>query len=151
MIAPLPPRPPPHPTLPGFRTDLHCAYHQRVGYDTDRCAMLRHTIQDLIDQGLVDLGHLAMTTDLLPTYDARAVPPPTSGVHSVEFLGYEIFMMGWDGMERLHSQSVYTKTQILVDTPVASRSLGYSADLNFTRILAACFAHDTLHSIPGGA
>ena len=37
-----------------------------------------------------------MTTDPLPTHDARAVPPPTSGVHSVEFLGDEIFMMGWD-------------------------------------------------------
>ena len=38
-----------------------------------------------------------MTTDLLPTHDARVIPPPTSGVHSVEFSGYEIFMMGWDG------------------------------------------------------
>ena len=27
LIVPLPPRPPLHPTLPGFRTDLHCAYH----------------------------------------------------------------------------------------------------------------------------
>ena len=35
LIVPLPPRPPPQPTPPGFRTDLHCAYHQRAGHDTD--------------------------------------------------------------------------------------------------------------------
>ena len=27
LIVPLPPRPPPQPTPPGFRTDLHYAYH----------------------------------------------------------------------------------------------------------------------------
>ena len=96
LIALLPPRQP-HPTPPGFRTDLHCAYHQRAGHDTNSCAMLRHAIQDLIDQSLVDLRHPAMTTDLLPTHDARVVPPPTSGIHSVEFSGDEIFMTRWDG------------------------------------------------------
>ncbi|RVW34223.1 hypothetical protein CK203_102200 [Vitis vinifera] len=49
LIAPLPPKPPPHSTPPRFKTDLHCAYHQRAGHDTDNCAMLRHAIQDLID------------------------------------------------------------------------------------------------------
>ena len=112
LITPLPPKPLPHPTLLGFRTNLHCVYHQRVGHDTNSCAMLRHTIRDLIDQGLVDLGRPAVTTDPLPSHDTRAVPPPTSGVHSVEFSGDEIFMMGWDEMERLHSRSVYTQTQI---------------------------------------
>ena len=97
FISPLPPRPPPHPTLPGFRTDLHCAYHQRVGHDTNSYAMLRHTIQELICQGLVDLGRPAVTTNPLPTHDSRVVPSPTSGVHSIEFSGDEIFMMGWDG------------------------------------------------------
>ena len=37
-----------------------------------------------------------MTTDLLPTHDTRAVPSPPGGIHSIEFLGDEIFMMGWD-------------------------------------------------------
>ena len=97
LIVPLPPRPPPQPTPPGFRTDLHYAYHQRAGHDINSCAALRHTIQDLIDQGLVDLGHPEVTTDPLPTHDTRAVPPPPGGIHSIEFLGYEIFMMGWDG------------------------------------------------------
>ena len=56
-----------------------------------------HTIQDLIDQGLVDLGRPEVTTDPLPTHDTRAVPPPPGGIHSIEFLGDEIFVMGWDG------------------------------------------------------
>ena len=97
LIVPLPPRPPPQPTPPGFRTDFHCAYHQRAGHDTDSCAALRHAIQDLIDQGLVDLGRPGVTTDPLPTHDTRTVPPPPGGIHSIEFLGDEIFMMGWDG------------------------------------------------------
>ena len=67
LIAPLPPRPPSHPTSPRFRTDIHCAYHQRDGHDIDNCSMLRHAIQDLIDQGLVDLGCLVVTIDPLPT------------------------------------------------------------------------------------
>ena len=37
-----------------------------------------------------------MTTHPLPTHDTRVVPPPPSGIHSIEFLGDEIFMMGWD-------------------------------------------------------
>ena len=126
LIAPLPLRPPPHPTPPGFMTNLHYAYHQRAGHDINSCVMMRQAIQDLIDQGLVDLGCPAVTTDSLLTHDTRAVPPPTGSVHSVEFSGDKIFMMGWDGMERLHSRSVYTQTQILVDTPLASKSLGHS-------------------------
>ena len=97
LIAPLPPRPLPHPTPLGFRIDLHYAYHQRESHDTDSCTMLRHVIQDLIDQGLVDLGHHIVTIDPLPTHDTRVVPPPPGSVHSVEFSRDEILMMGWDG------------------------------------------------------
>ena len=97
LIAPLPPRPPLQPTPPEFKVDLRCAYHQRDGHDTDSYAALRHAIQDLIDQGLVDLGCPTVTTDPLPTHDTRAVPPPPGGVHLIEYLGDEIFMMGWEG------------------------------------------------------
>ena len=97
LIIPLPPRPPLQPTPPGFRADLHCAYHQRAGHDTDSYTALRHIIQDLIDQGLVDLGRPEVTTDPLPTHDTRAIPPPPGGIHSIEFLRDEIFAMGWDG------------------------------------------------------
>ena len=97
LIILLPPKPPLQPTPPRFRADLHCAYHQRVGHEIDSCATLRHAIQDLIDQGLVDLGRPAMTTDPLPTHDTRAAPPPPGGVHLIEYSGDEIFMIGWDG------------------------------------------------------
>ena len=123
LIIPLPPRPPLQPTPPGFRADLHYAYHQRAVHDTDSCAALRNAIQDLIDKGLVDLRHPAVTTDPLPTHDTKAIPPPPGGIHSIEFLGDEIFMMG--GMERLFSQSVCMQTQTLVGTPMVSRSLGH--------------------------
>ena len=103
LIAP----PPPHPTPLGLRIDLHCAYHQRASHDTNSYAMLRLAIQDLIDQGLVDLEPPVVTTNPLSTHDARAILPPTSGVHSVEFLGDEIFMMGWDG-EAPQTINLYT-------------------------------------------
>ena len=51
----------------------------------------------MIDQGLVDLGCPGIATDPLPTHDTRAIPPPPEGVHLIEFVGDEIFMMGWDG------------------------------------------------------
>ena len=115
LIVPLPPRPPPQPTPPRFRTDLHCAYHQRAGHDTDSCAALRHAIQDLIDQGLVDLGRHAVTTDPLLTHDTRAVPPPPGGVHLIEYSGDEIFMMGWDG-EAPQPISLYANSEFSVYT-----------------------------------
>ena len=103
LIVPLPPRPPPQPTPPEFRTDLHYAYHQRAGHDTDNCVALKHAIQDLIDQGLVYLGRPVVTTDPLPTHNTRVVHPPLGGIHSIKYSRDEIFMMGWDGMERLLS------------------------------------------------
>ena len=115
LIVPLPPRPPPQPTPPGFKTDLHCAYHQRAGHDTDSCAALRHAIQDLIDQGLVDLGRPAVTTDPLLTHDTRVVPPPPGGVHLIEYSGDEIFMMGWDG-EAPQPISLYANSEFSVYT-----------------------------------
>ena len=107
MIVPLPPRPPPHPIPPGFRTDLHYAYHQRAGHDTNSCAMLRHAIQDVIDRGLVDLGRPTITTNPLPAHDTRAIPLPPGSVHLIEFSRDEIFMMGWDG-EAPRPISLYT-------------------------------------------
>ena len=115
LIVPLPPRPPLQPTPHGFRADLHCAYHQRDGHDTDNCVALKHAIQDLIDQGLVDLGRPAVTTDPLPTHDTRAVPPPPGGVHLIEYSGDEIFMMGWDG-EAPHPISLYANSDFSVYT-----------------------------------
>ncbi|RVW25140.1 Retrovirus-related Pol polyprotein from transposon 17.6 [Vitis vinifera] len=94
--APPPPRPVRQFTQLGM--PLSRAFQRlRAGHDTDSCSALRHAIQDLIDQGLVDLGRPGVATDPLPTHDTRAVPPPPEGVHLIEFAGDEIFMMGWDG------------------------------------------------------
>ncbi|RVW58971.1 hypothetical protein CK203_107366 [Vitis vinifera] len=47
-----------------------------LGHDTDHCVTLRHAIQDLIDQGLVNLGQPSVTTRPLPTHSMHAMPPP---------------------------------------------------------------------------
>ena len=69
----------------------------------------------LIDQGMVDLGRPRVTTDPLPTHNTGVVPPPLGGIHSIEFLGNAIFMMGWDGDA---PQPICLQTQALVDTLV---------------------------------
>ena len=35
-----------------------------------------------------------MTTDPLPTHDTRATPPLPGGIHLIELVGDEIFIMG---------------------------------------------------------
>ncbi|RVW77135.1 hypothetical protein CK203_054271 [Vitis vinifera] len=49
LLTALAPRQPPHSIPPQFRMDMHCAYHQGPGHETDRCTALRHAIQDLIN------------------------------------------------------------------------------------------------------
>ncbi|RVW11749.1 hypothetical protein CK203_089738 [Vitis vinifera] len=66
-----------YPTRIQDRSSLYL--HQRAGHDTDNCSALRHAIQDLIDQGLVDLGRPGVAINPLPTHDTRAVPPPPEG------------------------------------------------------------------------
>ena len=73
---------------------------------------MRHAIQDLIDQGLVDLGRPGVATDPLPTHDTREVPPPPGGVHLIEFAREEIFMMGWDG-EAPQLISLYEESDVV--------------------------------------
>ncbi|RVX14745.1 hypothetical protein CK203_011900 [Vitis vinifera] len=85
LLTTLTPRPPPQPIPPQFRMDLHCAYHQGPGHETDRCTALRHAVQDLIDQGLVHLGQPSVTTNPLPAHTTHAVPPLADGIHSLEF------------------------------------------------------------------
>ena len=85
LLTTLTPRPPPQLIPPQFRMDLHCAYHQGPGHETDRCIALRHAVQDLIDQGLVHLGQSSVTTNPLPTHTTHAVPPPADDIHFLEF------------------------------------------------------------------
>ena len=91
FLVPLAPRPPPSTLPPRFRAHEFCAYHQMAGHCTDYCASLRHTIQDLIDNGAVsfpvsttdtDLGP-DMTVDSFPAYSTHAIPPHSGLYHHV--------------------------------------------------------------------
>ena len=95
-------RPPPQPLPPQFRMDLHYAYHQGPGHETDRCTALRHAIQDLIDQGLVHLGQPSVTQNPLPTHTTHIVPQPDGGIHFLDFADSDdhIHMLSWDDMDQ---------------------------------------------------
>ena len=101
LLTALTPRPPPQPLPPHFRMDLHCAYHQGLGHETDQCTALRHAIQDLIDQGLVHLGQPSVTQNPLPAHTTHAVPPPDGGIHFLDFVDSDdhVCTMSWDDMD----------------------------------------------------
>ena len=86
LLIALASRPPPQPMPSQFRLNLHYAYHQGPGHDTDRCSTLRHAIQDLIDQGLINLGQPSVITNPLPTHTTHLVTPPTGGIHHMDFV-----------------------------------------------------------------
>ncbi|KAL6343150.1 hypothetical protein AAG906_020939 [Vitis piasezkii] len=67
LLTLLAPRPLPH----LFRHNLGWIYlciSSGSGHEIDHCIALRRTIQDLIDQGLVHLGHPSVTTNLYHSY-----------------------------------------------------------------------------------
>nr|CAN60418.1 hypothetical protein VITISV_012200 [Vitis vinifera] len=97
LLIPLASRPLPQPIPPRFRMDLHCSYHQGPGHDTDHCTALRHAIQDLIDQGLVNLGQPSVTTNPLPAHSTHAAPPSPGDIHHMDLIEDDnIHMLSWD-------------------------------------------------------
>ena len=66
--------------------DLYYAYPQGPRHNTDQCIALRHIVQDLIDQGIVQLGQPSISSNPLQTYSTHAVPLPVGGIH----------MLSWD-------------------------------------------------------
>ncbi|RVW59359.1 Transposon Ty3-G Gag-Pol polyprotein [Vitis vinifera] len=97
IMIPLASRPLPQPIPPRFRMDLHCSYHQGPGHDTDHCTALRHAIQDLIDQGLVNLGQPSVTTNPLPAHSTHAVHPSSGDIHHMDLIEDDsIHMLSWD-------------------------------------------------------
>ncbi|RVW27330.1 hypothetical protein CK203_110326 [Vitis vinifera] len=98
LLTALTPRPLPQPIPAQFRMDLHCAYHQGSGHETDQCTALRHTIQDLIDQGFGTLGSAECDHNPLPTHTTHAVPPPAGGIHFLDFdeTDDHVHMLSWD-------------------------------------------------------
>ena len=73
-------------------------YHQGPGHTTYQCTTLRYVVQDLIDHGIVKLGQPNVSSNPLLTYSTRAVPPPTRGIHSIDFAESDdlIHMLSWD-------------------------------------------------------
>nr|CAN78756.1 hypothetical protein VITISV_001762 [Vitis vinifera] len=63
FLVPLAPRPLPSTLPPRFRAHEFCAFHQMAGHRTDYCASLRHTIQDLIDSGVL---RFTMSDEITP-------------------------------------------------------------------------------------
>lgn len=53
LLKPLQPWPPPANCPPHYNPNKHCAFHQGRWHDTDLCAVLRHAIQDLINEGRI--------------------------------------------------------------------------------------------------
>ncbi|RVW66312.1 hypothetical protein CK203_066367 [Vitis vinifera] len=94
------PRLVPQPMPLRFRMDLHCSYHQGPGHDMDHCTALRHAIKDLVDQGLVNLGHLSVNHEpsTISLYACNATP--LGGIHHIDFVEDDnIHMMSWhDGL-----------------------------------------------------
>ncbi|KAL6323594.1 hypothetical protein AAG906_039185 [Vitis piasezkii] len=72
LLTRLAPRPVPQPVPPRFRMDLHY-------------------------QGLVNLGQPSVTMNPLPAHSTYVVPPPSNGIHHIDFVENDnIHMMSWD-------------------------------------------------------
>ena len=97
LLTPLAPKLVPQPVLACFRLDLHYSYHQGLGHDTNHCSALRHAIQDLIDQGLVNLEQPSVTTNSLSTHSKHAMPTPSGDIHHIDLIeDASIHMLIWD-------------------------------------------------------
>ncbi|WKA13105.1 hypothetical protein VitviT2T_030438 [Vitis vinifera] len=97
LLTPLAPKLVPQPVSPRFKLDLHYSYHQGLGHDTNHCSALRHAIQDLIDQGLVNLEQPSVTTNSLSTHSKHAMPTPSGDIHHIDLIeDASIHMLIWD-------------------------------------------------------
>ena len=63
---------------------------------------MRHAIQDLIYQGLVNLGQPSVTANPLPAHSTHAMPPSSGDIHHIDFIGDDsIHMLSWaDGLAK---------------------------------------------------
>ncbi|RVW13813.1 hypothetical protein CK203_083600 [Vitis vinifera] len=123
--------------------DLHYAYHQGLGHDTNRCSALRHAIQDLIDQDLVNLGQPSVTTNPLPAHATHSMSPLLVVVPPVTRL-----FSGTDSREEVRKedneilrQLQSTQAQISIWSLLATSSTHRDA---LIRALIACSGHRVL-------
>ncbi|RVW35182.1 hypothetical protein CK203_100009 [Vitis vinifera] len=66
LLIALTPRPPSQPIPPQFRMDLHCAYHQGPGHETDRYTALKHAVDPHFSHQEISVGRgLNRYTDVI--------------------------------------------------------------------------------------
>jgi len=82
LIKPLEPRPPPNPLPAGYKPNEFCDFHQMLGHVINNCFRLRHTIQDLIDEGKITPPAAQSVRNPLP--NTHRVPPPAN-IHFIRF------------------------------------------------------------------
>ncbi|KAL6317003.1 hypothetical protein AAG906_026711 [Vitis piasezkii] len=85
LLTPLASRPLPQPIPPALGW-TYIVPTIGTGHDTDHCLALRHAIQDLIDQGLVNLGQPSVTTNPLPAHSTQSVSPSSGGIHHMDLI-----------------------------------------------------------------
>ena len=127
--------------------DLHCAYHQGSGHETNRYTTLRHAIQDLIDQGLVHMGQPSVTTNPLSSHTTHAVFPPTDSMHFIDFaeLDDHIHMMSWNKLkpEPIVSDGIYEIGRVTLGhrMPTPFRLVPKAASIQTTTVVSLTFPH----------
>ena len=127
--------------------DLHYAYHKGPGHKTNCCTALRHVIQDMIDQGLVHLGQLSVTTNPLPIHTTHAVPPLTDGIYFLNFaeLDNHIHMLSWDDSKPkpIVSNRIYEMGGVTLGPrmPTPFRLVPEAASVQTTTVEPLTFSH----------
>ncbi|KAL7223095.1 hypothetical protein ACSBR1_024720 [Camellia fascicularis] len=85
-LKPLDPQPFPDPLPAKHDPTKYCAFHQQPGHDTDHCFLLRHEIQDLIDNKIIAPPQPLkpnVTINPLPPHDKNRPPPRFNHIHTL--------------------------------------------------------------------
>ncbi|RVW76373.1 hypothetical protein CK203_049843 [Vitis vinifera] len=97
LLTPLASRPLPQPIPPALGWTYIVPTIRDQGTTRTIALLLRHAIQDLIDQGLVNLGQPSVTTNPLPAHSTHAVHPSSGDIHHMDLIEDDsIHMLSWD-------------------------------------------------------